>query len=49
MKPFVKWWSKRTERERLLTAFALGEITMLIVVVATLMGWLGGPIKPFWL
>jgi hypothetical protein len=43
------WWARRSERERLLVAFALGQITMGIVVALTLEGKLGGPIAVNWL
>jgi len=43
------WWARRSERERLLVAFALGQITMGIVVALTLAGKLGGPIAVNWL
>lgn len=48
MKPLkeflLEWWDKRTGRERFMVAFALGEITTLTLVFATMQGWLGGPL-----
>jgi hypothetical protein len=43
------WWARRSERERLLVAFAVGQIAMGIVVALTLAGKLGGPISVNWL